>query len=285
MISYRKLLLQAVKKCEEFDVSLDAPQLLLMETCGLTNTELYVKYDEEVDEKYVRKFNSGVERLCKGEPLQYVLGYWWFCGYKMIVNEGALIPRPETEELVGNVLADSDYYFKDLDKIEIADVGTGSGAIAIALKKEEDKFNMTATDISFEALEVAKENAKINDCDIQLLQGDMLQPLIDKGIKLDILVSNPPYIPATQQMEKTVVDFEPHVALFGGDDGLFFYRKIFEKAYEVIKEHSFMAFEIGYDEKEAIEALVKQYFPTDRYEVLKDINGKNRMLFVYHNLD
>ncbi len=285
MASYRQLLCQAMKKCEASEVSADAPQLLMMETCGLSNTELYVKYDQEVPEDFVIKYNEGVQRLANGEPLQYVLGYWWFCGFKMIVNEGALIPRPETEELVGNVLADSDYYFADKESIEIADVGTGSGAIAIALKKEENKFHMTATDISFEALDVAKENAKINDCEIELLQGDMLQPLIDKGIKLDILVSNPPYIPATQQMEKTVVDFEPHVALFGGDDGLFFYRKIFEKAYDVIKEHSFMAFEIGYDEKEAITNLCKEYFPNDRFEVLKDINGKDRMLFVYHNLD
>ncbi len=285
MPSYRKLLQQAIKKCELSGVSADAPQLLLTETCGLSNTDLYVKYDEDVNPEFIEQFNNGVERLCNGEPLQYVLGYWWFCGYKMVVNEGALIPRPETEELVGNVLADSDYYFADLETIEIADVGTGSGAIAIALKNEEQKFHMTATDISFEALDVAKENASINNCEIDFLQGDMLQPLIDKGIKLDILVSNPPYIPAHQQMEKAVVDFEPHVALFGGDDGLFFYRKIFEKAYEVVKEHSFMAFEIGYDEKEAITKLVEQYFPNDKYEVLKDINGKDRMLFVYHNLD
>ena len=86
------------------------------------------------------------------------------------------------------------------------------------------------------------------------------------------------------KMEKSVVDYEPHVALFGGDDGLFFYRKIMENAHKVINPHSFLAFEIGYDEKQAICALVEQYFPNDRYEVLKDLNGKDRMLFIYHNL-
>ncbi|MBR0230170.1 MAG: protein-(glutamine-N5) methyltransferase, release factor-specific, partial [Erysipelotrichaceae bacterium] len=106
-----------------------------------------------------------------------------------------------------------------------------------------------------------------------------------KGLKLDILVSNPPYIPVEQEVQKSVGEYEPHVALFGGNDGLYFYRKIFEKAYQLIKEHSFMAFEIGFDEKDALLQLAKEYFPNDRYDVLKDLNGKNRMLFIYHNLE
>lgn len=284
MMTYRQLLQQAKKSCENTEVSENSLQLLMMETCGLSNTQLYVQYDQPVDDDFMNQYLQNVKRLTNGEPLQYVLGYWYFYGYRMIVNPKALIPRLETEELVGNILADSDYYFASYSQIDIADVGTGSGAIGIALKKEEDRFQMTATDISFEALELAQQNAQLNDCQITFLQGDLLQPLIDRQIKLDILVSNPPYIPAKQQMEKTVVDFEPHVALFGGEDGLYFYRKIFEKAYQVIKEKAFMAFEIGYDEKDAILQLCQQYFSTDRFEVLKDMNGKDRMLFVYHNL-
>ena len=284
MSSYREVLRTAIERIEKNDLSGETAQILLLELCNMSNTDLYLKYDEEISEDVLRAFNDGIERLLNNEPLQYILGFQRFYGYEIKVNENCLIPRYETEELVANVLADSDFFFGKQDKIDIADVGTGSGAIAIALKKEEARFNMYATDISQDALDLAQENCRKNDCDITLLQGDMLQPLIDKGIRLDILVSNPPYIPADQQVQESVADYEPHVALFGGDDGLFFYRRIFDDALKVIKEHSFMAFEIGYDEKHALLALCKQYFPNDKYEVLKDINGKNRMLFVYHNL-
>ena len=136
------------------------------------------------------------------------------------------------------------------------------------------------------ALEIAKENAKrLNLKNVEFLQSDLYENLKDAKIdRFDVIISNPPYIPKSQKMEKSVVDYEPHVALFGGDDGLFFYRKIMENAHKVINPHSFLAFEIGYDEKQAICALVEQYFPNDRYEVLKDLNGKDRMLFIYHNL-
>jgi len=284
MPSYREVLKKAVKQANEKDISQEAVQILLLELCNMSNTDLYCNYDQNINETLLDKFNNGLTRLLNDEPLQYILGYQWFYGYKIGVGPDCLIPRYETEELVGNVLADFDYYFKNKTDITLADVGTGSGAIAIALKKEEPSLTVYATDISEGALHNASENAKSNDCEITFLAGDMLQPLIDKGIKLDILVSNPPYIPAHQQMQTSVVDFEPHVALFGGEDGLFFYRKIFENAYKVVKEHSFMAFEIGFDEKEAISELVKHYFPNDRFEIIKDINGKDRMLFVYHNL-
>ena len=110
------------------------------------------------------------------------------------------------------------------------------------------------------------------------------QPFIDKGIKVDILVSNPPYIPSEEEMEKSVVDFEPHVALFGGNDGLKFYRMIFENAHKVIKDKAILAFEMGYNQKEAMEKEARKYFPDDRMETVKDINGKNRMFFIYHNV-
>ena len=284
MSTYRQILRQATKQAEKVDVSSEAVQILLLELCNMSSTDLYVNYDNQIDENILNKFNKGVQRLLNNEPLQYILGYQWFYGYKIKVSPDCLIPRYETEELVANILADSDYYFAEKKKITIADIGTGSGAIALALKKEEDKFDMYATDISKEALSLAKENSLLNDCQITFLQGDMLQPLIDNNIHLDILVSNPPYIPKQQEMQKSVVDFEPHVALFGGEDGLFFYRKIFENALKVINEKSFLAFEIGYDEKDSICKLVEKCFSNDHYEVLKDINGKDRMLFIYHNL-
>ncbi|MBR0230404.1 MAG: peptide chain release factor N(5)-glutamine methyltransferase [Erysipelotrichaceae bacterium] len=285
MPSYREVLNKTIRNISNTDISDEAVRILMLELCNMSSADLYLHYEDEIDQDILDKFNDGVERLLKNEPLQYILGYQWFYGNKIIVNEEVLIPRYETEELVANVLADSDYFFKDKEEIVIADVGTGSGAIAVSLAKEEPKFRMYATDISETALEVARQNAELNGVNITFYQGDMLEPLIEKNLKLDILVSNPPYIPVEQEVQKSVGEYEPHVALFGGNDGLYFYRKIFEKAYQLIKEHSFMAFEIGFDEKDALLQLAKEYFPNDRYDVLKDLNGKNRMLFIYHNLE
>ena len=284
MPSYHDVLWDTYHRLKDTDISDETVQILMLELCNMSHNDLFLNYDQEMPERLYEEFQNGVSRLVNNEPLQYILGYQWFYGYKIKVNEEVLIPRYETEELVANVLADSDYFFPDKEVIEIADVGTGSGAIALALKKEEPKFCMHATDISETALAVAKENARDLEAEIDFLQGDMLQPLIDKGIRLDILVSNPPYIPKEQEIQKSVDEYEPHVALFGGDDGLYFYRRIFENAHKVIKEKSFLAFEIGYDEKDAIIEEVKKYFPLDRYEVLKDINKKDRMLFIYHGI-
>lgn len=284
MPSYHDVLWETYHQLSDTDISNEAVQILMLELCNMSHNDLYLNYDKEMPEKLYEEFKDGVSRLLRNEPLQYILGFQWFYGYRIRVNEDVLIPRYETEELVANVLADSDYFFADKEVIEIADVGTGSGAIALALKKEEPKFHMYATDISEKALDVARGNAEESEAEITFYQGDMLQPLIDNGIKLDILVSNPPYIPRQQEIQKSVDQYEPHVALFGGDDGLYFYRKIFADAHKVIKEKSFLAFEIGYDEKDAIIKEVEKYFPNDRYEVLKDINKKDRMLFIYHGI-
>ena len=235
--------------------------------------------DNEADVRVEKRFIDGVEKLKENEPLNYVLGYSYFYGYKMIVNENVLIPRFETEELVGLVLSKYDEYFKG-QKINLADVGTGSGAIAIALKKEEANLNVCASDISFDALKVARENAKNNDADITFYQGSMLDPLIENNVKLDILVSNPPYIKQDEVLDPSVKDYEPHVALFGGDDGLMFYRMIFENAHKVLKEKSMLFFEIGYDQRENLTALAHEYFKDAHIEVFKDINKKDRMLFI-----
>jgi release factor glutamine methyltransferase len=175
--------------------------------------------------------------------------------------------------------------FPDYEKVECADVGTGSGAIAIAVALEEPKVVMHATDISEEALVTARQNAEINGAEIDFTAGDMLEPLIAQGRKLDVLISNPPYIPADEQMEKSVVDFEPHVALFGGSDGLYFYRKIFAGCRSLLKEKAFMAFEMGWDQRERMSRLVEEMLPEAEYEIVRDMNGKDRMLFVYFNLN
>ena len=282
-MTYREVLRDAKKRCIENDIPEQSATLLMLELGGMESHNLYYEYDSEMDASLLEKYNIALERLLTQEPLAHILGYEWFYGYKFKVNEDVLIPRPETEELVANVLADYDEYFTN-QKVTLIDVGTGSGAIAISLAKEESNLNVFASDISEEAIAVAKENATTIEANVEFLCGDMLQPFIEKGIKVDILVSNPPYIPSEEVMEKSVVDFEPHVALFGGSDGLKFYRMIFENAHKVLKERSMLAFEMGYNQKEAMEAEARKYFPNARMETVKDINGKNRMFFIYLNL-
>lgn len=284
MSTYRQLLKDANRRMEEADRGEQAALLYLLELTNMEAHNLYMEYEQEVDETIEKEFEAGLQRLLKGEPLGHVLGFEWFYGYRFKVNEDVLIPRPETEELVANVLASYDEIF-DGQEVVAADIGTGSGAIAISLKKEENRLHMLATDISEKAVVVAKENAANNDAIVNFLVGDMLQPLIDRNIKLDILISNPPYIPSEEVMEHSVVDYEPHVALFGGEDGLKFYRVIFENAHKVLKEKAFMAFEMGYNQKENLTALAKEFYPDAKIEVIKDLSGKNRMLFVYINTD
>lgn len=282
-MTYREVLKQAQTRCEETNVVAQSAVFLLLELSQMDSHNLYYEYDNEMDEDLFERYQQALQRLLSNEPLQHILGYEYFYGYRFKVNEDVLIPRPETEELVANVLADYDEYFSS-QKITVLDVGCGSGAIAIALKKEESKLQVYASDISEKAIAVAKENAQVLAADVTFFIGDMLNPFINENIKADILVSNPPYIPIEEKMESSVIDYEPHVALFGGEDGLKFYRRIFANAHKVIKDKAILAFEMGYNQKEAMEAEAKKYFPNDHMTVIKDLNGKNRMFFIYHNI-
>ncbi len=285
MTTFAKAVRKYEKLCVKNDVPTETVMAYLVELSQRERYNLYMHFDERMPEELEKEFNAGMERILQQEPMEHVLGYSWFYGYKMIVNEDVLIPRPETEELCANILARIDEHFPNNETVECTDVGTGSGAIAIVVAKEEPKVIMHATDISEEALVTARKNAENNEANIDFTAGDMLKPLIEQGRKLDVLISNPPYIPAEEQMEKSVVDFEPHVALFGGSDGLKFYREIFRDCRQVLKDRAFMAFEMGWDQRERMSALVEEMLPEAKYEILKDMNGKDRMLFVYFNLD
>ena len=279
MATYKQVLKKYQSQMNELGLGEQSALLYLLELSNMESHNLYMEYDTEMDEDLLQRYEEGMKRLLNKEPLGHVLGFEWFYGYRFHVNGDVLIPRPETEELVGNVLAYYDEMFEGQDVVA-ADIGTGSGAIAISLQKEEPHLKMYASDISEKAVEVASANAKSLEADVTFLVGDMLQPLIDREIKLDILISNPPYIPSEEVMEESGVNFEPHVALFGGSDGLKFYRMIFENAHKVLKEKAFLAFEMGYNQAEALSALAKEYFPGSNIEVIRDLSGKNRMLFI-----
>lgn len=280
----RELIRQSEAMLDEKDKDCNVAKVLFYHLAHKESHQLYLMMDEEVDEELLKQFQDGMQRYMNGEPIQYINGKENFFSRDFIVNENVLIPRYETEELVENILYKIDDYFDDYSSIDLCDVGTGSGAIAITLALEEPKLNVVATDISEEALEVAKANASELDAQVTFYQGDMLEPLIDRQQKFDIFVSNPPYIPQDQEIESVVKDNEPHVALFGGNDGLYFYRKIFKDVRHVLKDRALLAFEMGFDQRELMSQAVEQYFPGIPYEIIKDINGKDRMLFIYYHL-
>lgn len=251
-----------------------------MELSNLDGATFLASLNQEMPEDVYQKTLAAVdEYIINKKPVQHILGYSYFFGYKMKVDENVLIPRPETEELVGYVLSTYDQVFNG-KKVKVVDVGTGSGAIAVALKKEEPNMTLYATDISEEALDVARFNASTNEAEVTFYQGDMLQPLIEKNLKFDILVSNPPYIPVNEYVEDIVINNEPHVALFGGENGMNFYDIILKDASKILNKPNFIAFEHSYNKRQEMHELIKKYFPNSKYETIKDLSGKDRITII-----
>ena len=283
-MTIRELILQSEAKLEELEKDVNVAKVLFYHLADMNPQQLYLNFDNDVDPVVLDKFHELLEEYIAGKPIQYIKGYETFFGRDFLVNSDVLIPRYETEELVEQILYRIDDYFDDYKKIELCDVGTGSGAIAITLALEESRLNVVASDISEKAVAVAKENARQLQANVEFLVGDMLEPLLDKNHKVDIFVSNPPYIPQHQEIESLVKDNEPNIALFGGDDGLYFYRKIFAGVRPLLNDRALLAFEMGFDQREIMERAVRDYFDDD-FEIIKDINGKDRMLFIYYNIE
>ena len=232
------------------------------------------KYDEIEDISKLDTLNEYVEKRLGHMPIQYILNKAYFCGLPLYVNENVLIPRFDTEVLVEEVLALSK---KDKSK-RILDMCTGSGAIAIALKKLGGFDKVDALDISDNALEVAKRNAKELDLDINFLKSDMFSSLTSE-IKYDIIVSNPPYIQSdvVDTLENEVKDFEPRLALDGDVDGMKFYKIIAENYETYLADNGVLALEIGYDEADDIRAL----FEGKNVVIKKDLANLDRVAIIY----
>lgn len=214
------------------------------------------------------------KKLLNKYPIQYLIGYVNFYGYKINVNEDVLIPRYETEFLVEKTIK----YYKKLfnNKVSILDIGTGSGAISIALKKNID-CDVTACDISKKALEMAKNNAKSNNVDINFIESDIFNNINDK---YDIIISNPPYIANNEEVEYSVDKYEPHLALYANDNGLYFYKKIIKNASKYLNDKFIVAFEIGYQQADDIIKIVDNNFTDVKTIIEKDLSGKDRYLFI-----
>ena len=280
MSTYQQVVQQARKDLAHTNANDQEIMLLMNDLCRDHGINLYAEYVREADPQIVEWFDQGCKRLAQNEPLDYILGYTEFYGYRFKVDPRVLIPRPETEELVLHALKTIDTVFDGYTSIDVADIGCGSGAIGLSVALEEPRVKLVASDISDDALEVAKINAKALDVDASFYCGDMAKPLMENGIKVDMILCNPPYIPADETMESSVIDYEPHVALFGGSDGLKFYRSVLTDARNILKGAGHLLFEMGYNQKEALSELVQTINPNATVECFKDINRKNRILWV-----
>lgn len=226
---------------------------------------------KEKEELYFSLIDKHIE---KNIPLSHLAGFEYFYDRKFKVTKDVLSPRMETEELIYKVIE----YIKSINKnnIKILDLCTGSGIIGITLGKELEfkSLEVVASDISEEALKVAKENAIMNEAEVKFIQSDIFENINEK---FDIIVSNPPYIAYNDKktMEDNVLNYDPHLALFAEEDGMYFYREIVENAKEYLEEDGIVFFEIGYDQREKILKLANDN--GFKAEVYKDINGRDRM--------
>ncbi|MGX1022975.1 peptide chain release factor N(5)-glutamine methyltransferase [Psychroflexus sp. MBR-150] len=240
----------------------------------LKRIDVSLNPDFEINEKDLKTIKSQMNRLQQNEPIQYILGHTEFYGMHFQVNPNVLIPRPETEDLVNWIVSD----LKHQPKKHLLDIGTGSGCIAIALKKELPKCEISAFDISETALQMASENAKQNEVKINFVQQDILK-LDSLPEDVDIMVSNPPYVRVLEkeQMCDNVLKFEPHQALFvKNNDALVFYRKIIELAINSSKCKT-IYFEINQYLKKDLKKLIQSY-DINKIEFRKDFRGNERML-------
>ncbi|WP_276312646.1 peptide chain release factor N(5)-glutamine methyltransferase [Exiguobacterium qingdaonense] len=273
MMRVAALLKQTEEQLNECGRDRAAAEWWLMHVLQVDRTGLIIRLSDELSADEMARFEVGVERLLTGEPVQHVIGHAPFYGRSFEVNRDVLIPRPETEELIDWLLGQ----IRHVEDDEIVDVGTGTGAIAITLSLELD-VRVQTVDISREAIEVAKRNAASLGAKVRFYEGDGLAPIEDQTIR--ILVSNPPYIEADELLDETVVGYEPHLALFGGVDGLDMYRQLISESVRVLRaDWQLIAFEIGYNQGQDVKSLLSERYPEAETGILKDINGKDRIVY------
>ena len=241
---------------------------------NLSFTDFVFALQQEVTEEE-EVFVKGIfQQLAAHKPAQYIIGQADFYGMQLKVDERVLIPRPETEELVELILAENPE-----TNLSVLDIGTGSGAIALALAKNKQDWSVTAADISQDALDVASENANNQKLNIFFKKSDCFAEISEK---YDIIVSNPPYISREDESEVglNVLYSEPHLALFADEDGLAIYRRIAEDAKDYLKDGGKIYLEIGYKQGQSVPALFRKHLPEKRVRTLKDQFGQDRMVVV-----
>lgn len=245
--------------------------------------ELFNKFmNKEIE--YLKKYlkdkdmETAIKELESGIPVQYIVGNVDFYGNTFKVNKNTLIPRFETELLVEKTIKYINKYFNN--EIKILDIGTGSGCIAITLNKLLDNSMVTAVDISKDALDVARENNKINNTDVNFIESDVFSNINDK---YDVIISNPPYISYDEDIMDVVYNNEPHIALYADDNGLYFYDKILNECRKYLNDRFLIAFEIGYKQGNDILNIINKYFDNVNISLEKDYSGRDRFIFIWNH--
>ena len=255
-----------------------AARIVMQHVLGTSYAKVMLHLQDELTAAQQVQFKALIEEHVNGRPVQYCVGSEEFYGRSFLVDESVLIPRPETEELVLGTINRLPKLFPQ-QTLKLADIGTGSGAIAISMKLECPALTVIATDLSQDALATAQKNAQRLEADIDFRLGDLTAPLA--GEKLDVVLSNPPYIAfdEAQEMSNVVLEHEPHSALFAEEDGLILYRKLAEQLPAYMNKPALIGLEIGYTQGEQVAKFFQDSFPHATVSIEKDINGKPRMIF------
>lgn len=254
-------------------------ELLIRNLYNWDKNQFYLNHNQEMAAKELNILKDNLQRRVTNEPLQYIIGTQDFYGREFNVNPSVLIPRPETELLVEALLNTANSIWAPATNLKVVDIGSGSGAIAITLALEQRTWTVYGVDISNDALNVAKANADRLGARINFYNGDLLQPLLERDIKVDIIVSNPPYIPKKDilTLMPEVRDFEPQLALDGGLDGLDFYREIINQSKQLLNRPGLIIFEVGINQANDISDLLIAAGGVN-VEFIKDYQGIDRIV-------
>lgn len=272
---------------EVYQETLDLLPNLKSYEIALRELICYVNNFDDMSEFYFKKqqkfhdldtFRAYLARFLNNEPIQYITKRASFLGHYFYVDERVLIPRMETEEVVDFAIKKIKETFEK-QRLNVVDIGTGSGIIAVSIKRHFPEANVYASDLSTDALDVAKMNAEKQQLQVSFLSGDHLTPLIVNHLKVDVIISNPPYIESEKELEKSVAEFEPKKALII-DHEHSVYENILKNHHHVLDEKLLIIFEIGEKMKEEIERLISQYVPQAKYEIIQDLNKKDRIVSI-----
>ncbi|SFC07646.1 peptide chain release factor N(5)-glutamine methyltransferase [Streptococcus equinus] len=271
-MNYAETISQLEKNLQEIGEDPENLTYVFRELKGWTLLDFILHQNKEVTESDQKLLESIMGQLEDHRSPQYITGKAYFRDLEIAVDERVLIPRPETEELVDLVLKEN-----SKADLRVLDIGTGSGAIAISLKSARPDWQVTASDISQAALQLAEENSKLNQVSLDFVESDVFSQITGS---FDVIISNPPYIAYDDKDEVgvNVLASEPHLALFADEDGFAIYRQIIEGAGEHLSENGKLYFEIGYKQGDGLRALLSKHFPEKRVRVLEDIFGKDRMV-------
>lgn len=278
MTTIQEAISQAQSAFSRSDSPLLDAHVLLCQILGVNRAYLLAHGDELLSDERLEDFQAMVNRRAAGEPIAYILGKRGFYDLEFVVSPAVLIPRPETEILLEKALD----LTKSKQTISAVDIGTGSGALAITFATHMPRAKVYATDISPSALAIAQQNAQLNQAKVTFFQGNLAQALIERNLKVGLLMANLPYIRRDEMVGLAVSQYEPHLALDGGEDGLDLIRELVEQIPLVCVAGCDILLEMGAEQASAVETIVRHKLKVDTFKIISDYAGFDRI--AYFNL-